>query len=86
MRGELFAPLFLIVLFYGVKPMADMIKDGKKLTTTGEYFKGLQKKTPTEIAYVANDAQLALNAMPNGVNAKYYRQEVILCLAELKCR
>jgi hypothetical protein len=66
--------------------MADMIKDGKKIRTTGDYVKGLQRKTPTEIAYVANDAQLALNAMPNGVNAKYYRQEVILCLAELKCR
>lgn len=59
--------------------MSMMMKDNKEFCTTSEYLKKLNAMESSQIEYIRNDALSAASAMPDGVNADFYRLEVSLC-------
>lgn len=50
------------------------------------YQRGLKKKTPAELRFIAKDASEAARVNPEGENAGYYADEVHYALAELNLR
>ena len=50
------------------------------------YKAGLKNRTKDSLLYALNDAQEAIRAQPDGVNAGFYADEVHYLAAELKIR
>lgn len=61
----------------------DMVKDGKVLTTESKYAAELRTKSAESVMYILEDAAAAHHALPDGKNAGFYVQEVVLCGKEL---
>jgi hypothetical protein len=66
--------------------MAPMIKDRKFLTTEDAYATMLRHKTNEELHHILNDCELAVDAMPDGVNAGFYATEARLIRFEISRR
>lgn len=58
----------------------------QKVMNHGEYQKRLKKKTESELRFIVKDAGEALRAMPEGVNAGYYQDEIHYAHMELQRR
>jgi hypothetical protein len=57
-----------------------------KFMNHSEYQKSLKKLSNEELAFVAADAQQAIEAYPENPNAGYYADEVCYCGMELSRR
>lgn len=51
-----------------------------------EYQKKLKKLAVSALLFTINDAQQAIKAMPDGVKAGYYADEIHYCNMELRNR
>jgi hypothetical protein len=51
-----------------------------------EYQKNLKHKSFAELHYILKDAQEAIKAMPDGINAGYYADEINYAAMELNRR
>ena len=58
----------------------------KKYMSHNLYMQACKAKTAGELRYTIKDAQSALDAMPDGVNAGFYADEVHYCAMELNRR
>ena len=58
----------------------------KKYMAHNLYIQACKGKTDSELRYIINDAREALDAMPDGINAGFYADEVHYCAMELKKR
>ena len=58
----------------------------KKTMDHGAYPKALRKKSEAELRYIIKDAGEAVKALPDGVNAGYYADEVLYAATELRRR
>ena len=58
----------------------------KKIMTHNLYIQACKAKTASELRYTIIDAQQAIMAMPHGVNAGFYADEVHYCAMELNIR
>jgi hypothetical protein len=58
----------------------------KKIMDHREYPKQLRGKTVEELLFIIKDAKEAMSAMPDGVNAGYYADEVNYASMELRMR
>jgi len=57
-----------------------------KTMNHAEYIKSTKRMTIESLLYVRQDAQNAINAMPEGQNAGYYADEVHYCSMEIARR
>jgi hypothetical protein len=51
-----------------------------------EYQENLKSKSREELVFIITDARAAIKAMPNGVNAGYYADEIHYAVMELNDR
>ena len=58
----------------------------KKLMEHASYMASVKRRTTPQLEYQLQDAREALDAMPEGVNASYYADEVCYIGMELKFR
>ena len=58
----------------------------KKVMNHSEYMESLKTKSTASLRYIAQDANNAMTAMPDGVNAGYYADEVHYCMMEIRSR
>ena len=58
----------------------------KKFMDHGKYPRSLRKKSIEALRFTIKDAQAAMDAMPMGINAGYYQDEVLYCLQEIMRR
>ena len=58
----------------------------KKTMNHEAYQSAMKSKTPEQLRYIAKDAAEAAKAMPQGVNAGYYQDEVCYAGMELRRR
>jgi len=52
----------------------------------GEYQKMIKNKTDAQLQFIVKDARAAMEAMPDGPNAGYYKDELLYASAELNLR
>jgi len=57
-----------------------------KVMNHTEYMKRTRSMDIATLRYIIKDAREAIQAMPNGVNAGYYMDEVHYCHMELRRR
>jgi hypothetical protein len=58
----------------------------KKIMTHNLYINGLKTRTTDSLRFSLIDAQEAVNAFPDGINAGFYMDEVHYIAAELRTR
>ena len=58
----------------------------RKLMQHADYMASVKRRTTPQLEYQLQDAREALEAMPEGVNAGYYADEVCYIGMELKFR
>jgi hypothetical protein len=58
----------------------------KKVMNHEAYPKALKKKTISSLLYIIEDATNAVSAMPDGINAGYYLDEINYASMELNTR
>ena len=68
-------------LFIGVSDM----NEAKKMKWA-EYTERIEKLPSVALRFIGNDAQGAIDAMPDGINAGYYADEIHICASELRKR
>lgn len=58
----------------------------EKIMNHTEYPKQLKNKSIAELRFIAEDAKKAVQAMPDGINAGYYLDEINYCMNEINKR
>lgn len=58
----------------------------RKMMDHGAYQEGLKVKSEAALRYIIKDANEAISANPDGVNAGYYADEIHYAHAELRKR
>lgn len=61
-------------------------KNGQKVMQWAVYTERIEKLPSVALRFICNDAQEAINAMPDGINAGYYGDEILICSDELHKR
>lgn len=59
---------------------------GQKTMQWAEYAERIEKLPSIALRHICLDAQEAIDAMPDGINAGYYADEKHICVAELRKR
>lgn len=59
---------------------------GKKTMQWAQYTTRIEKLPSIALRHIRRDAQEAIDAMPDGVNAGYYADEMMICASELRKR
>jgi hypothetical protein len=59
---------------------------GQKMMDFAAYWERIEKLPSVALRFIQQDAQEAIDAMPDGPNAGYYADEVSICASELRNR